>query len=204
MPQFYTANGIVHQVSCIETPEKNRVVERKQSASSQCCSVIHVSIFLAHVILELLYFTCYLYLINITPRPILQNKSLCVLLFGSLPNYDLLQVFCCLVFSYISPIVPSLILRGELMFSLDILWVLKGFFFLIFFLDLNILSRHVTFFETLFTMQLSFTSSLSSTSPSDSIPLPSHNNEHLYDSDNYSLPSSNSSSHPSSARQSTR
>ena len=44
MRQFYDDTGIVHQTTCIETPQKNGIVEKKTSTFAQCDSIFVISI----------------------------------------------------------------------------------------------------------------------------------------------------------------
>ncbi|XP_019460137.1 PREDICTED: uncharacterized protein LOC109359897 [Lupinus angustifolius] len=71
MSDFYANSGIVHQTSCVETPEKNSIVERKHR-----------------------------HILNVTrlPTPVLQNKSLSETLLGQIPILNDLKVFGCLCY----------------------------------------------------------------------------------------------------------
>ncbi|KAK2416966.1 putative mitochondrial protein [Trifolium repens] len=98
MPQFYSSKGIIHQTSCVETPQQNGRVERKHQ---QILNIARALLFQAKLPK---YFWSYavlhaIFLINRVPSPILQNKCPYELLNGELPDLSNLKVFGSLAYA---------------------------------------------------------------------------------------------------------
>jgi len=97
MHDLFYSKGIIHQTTCVETPEQNRIAERKhqhllnvtralifQSKISTCFwsyALIHVA-----------------FLIYITPTPFLKNCTPHEKLHENFYNYQNLKVFSCLCY----------------------------------------------------------------------------------------------------------
>ncbi|KAL4304589.1 hypothetical protein GQ457_10G001630 [Hibiscus cannabinus] len=100
--EFYKSKGIIHQNSCVYTPQQNSIVEGKHQHLLNVARTLRLQ---AH--LPLCFWTdCVLhaaYLINITPTPLLLNKTPSEMLYGQPPNFDNLRVFGCLTYASVLP-----------------------------------------------------------------------------------------------------
>nr|KYP70579.1 Retrovirus-related Pol polyprotein from transposon TNT 1-94 [Cajanus cajan] len=98
---FYQEEGIIHQTSCVETPQQNGRVERRHQT---ILNVARALLFQGNLPKSFWGFavTHVVHLINKVPTQVLGSKSPYQILYGELPDLKHLRVFGCLC--YISSI----------------------------------------------------------------------------------------------------
>lgn len=99
MRKFFSENGIVHQTSCVGTPQQNGRVERKHR---HILNIARALMFQGKFPIEF-WGECVLtaaYLINRTPCEIHKGKTPYDIIFGSSPRYEELRVVGCLAYAH--------------------------------------------------------------------------------------------------------
>jgi hypothetical protein len=173
--KFYHENGILHQTSCVNTPQQNGIVERKHQHILAITRALMFQssipkIFWAHAISHSVH------IINRLPTPYLSHKSPFEILHNTLPDITNLKVFGSLCFATtLSSHRKKLDPRSRKCIHLGFKTGVKGYVLF----DLKskelFLSRDVVFFEAIFPYQVS-------TSTNDqSQPHLNHNSYDTYD-----------------------
>jgi len=98
MKNFFSSKGIVHQTTCVETPEQNGIVERKHQ---HILNVTRALLFQANLPPLFWNFVVQhgIFLINCTPTPLLHNIAPYEKLNGRPNDLSSLRVFGCLCYS---------------------------------------------------------------------------------------------------------
>jgi len=129
---FYASLGIIHQKSCVETPQQNGKVERKHQ------HILNVGRALLYQSKPPPSFWSYaihhaVFLINRVPTPLLKNQSPYFMIHHKLPDISLFNVFGCLCYASTYILTePNYSLELENLFSWVTRQVIKVSLFMIF------------------------------------------------------------------------
>ncbi|KAF7112856.1 hypothetical protein RHSIM_RhsimUnG0185000 [Rhododendron simsii] len=149
MQHFFSENGVIHQRSCVSTPQQNGVVERKHRHLLEVARALR---FQANLPLSF-WGECILtatYLINKTPTLLLQNRSPHEVLFCKQPSYSTLRVFGCLVFAHNANIKHKFDQRAKPGIFVGYPYAQKGYRIYDIKSKTIYVSRDVVFHETIF------------------------------------------------------
>nr|GMD50423.1 Retrovirus-related Pol polyprotein from transposon TNT 1-94 [Ipomoea batatas] len=180
MNDFFSENGIIHQRSCVNTPQQNAVVERKHQ---HILNVARALRFQAHLPVDF-WGHCVMhavYIINRLPSPVIECSSPYQRLYGEVPDISNLKVFGCLCYAAtLSGNKHKMAPRGRKCLFIGILAGMKGYMLY----DLGdgsiFVSRDVTFYEEEFPMAADISQSQSQQGPP--LPnIPTHHELELYE-----------------------
>lgn len=151
---FCENQGILHQTTCVHTPQQNGVVERKHR---HLMNVARALLFQSHLPLNLWGETVMTatFLINRVPSSVLNGKSSFEVIYGKPPRLHFLRTFGCLCFTTRLNNSDKFSSRSDKCVFIGYSNKKKGYKVLS--LDNNTVffSRDVKFYETIFPFQMS-------------------------------------------------
>ena len=96
--EFYEKHGIIHQKTCVETPQQNSIVERKHNYILNITRCLMFQSKLPKVFWSYAI-SHFVFLINRLPSPIICDKSPFEMLYNRMPDLSNLKIFGCLYFA---------------------------------------------------------------------------------------------------------
>ncbi|GJT38378.1 putative RNA-directed DNA polymerase [Tanacetum coccineum] len=153
LQNFLNEKGILHQTSCVYTPQQNGIVERKHR---HLLNVARSLMFQGELPLYL-WPECILttvYLINRTPSSVLSGKSPFYLVYGHDPSLSHLRVFGCLCYATILNNQDKFSSRSERCVFIGYSNSKKGYKLLSLENKSILFSRDVKFYETVFPFKM--------------------------------------------------
>ncbi|KAI3781572.1 hypothetical protein L2E82_11589 [Cichorium intybus] len=153
MKSFFEKEGILHQTTCVYTPQQNGVVERKHR---HLMNVARSLLFQSALPLNLWGETILTatFLINRTPTSVLNGKSPYEMIYGVEPNFNFLRVFGCLCFATKLNNLDKFAPRSEKCVLIGFSNLKKGYKLLSLDDKSVFFSRDVRFYESVFPLKL--------------------------------------------------
>ncbi|XP_052626898.1 uncharacterized protein LOC128133479 [Lactuca sativa] len=157
MRQLFESKGILHQTSCVHTPQQNGVVERKHR---HILNVARSLMFQSGLPLKFWgeAILTAVFLINRTPTSVLNGSSPYELVYKTAPVFDKLRVFGCLCFATKLNNSDKFSERADKCIFLGYAFDKKGYKVLSLDTNLIFVSRDIKFYESVFPFKLKHSS----------------------------------------------